>query len=1142
MPSFATLGTLVALVVAGAIAVAQARSDVAPGRPLHRWFAVGTIPALLTLAAFLSDASSRRILIVAVVLLGIATYGLAYAGIVRLAARPSALSIGATLGLVTVLGELYVFGGMLQNRLAFQPDPTGDLYTQYSPDSALGLVLALAPVPAVLGAALALPATRRRWRDAEAPSRLYRLRSWIQRLCAWLRRPLPQRGISSPTLTRDGRRLLLGAIVILVVAALPVFAGSGSSRITVGEVAVSEWLRPFAYLGIAAALVHNRVALIADISPLEAPLKFLRLLVVALALPGGLIALGVARNDFGSILPLAFAFPAALLSFAARDQTAYLTKSGFADESLRRVRGGVRWVLTVLLVLTAAFIVLVSVFAFLQMPVGKSRIGAWENPWQYAWTVDPDKCKEVTTYSSWVGRVPNGYSVCIQNYAELLEADKSQMAKVLTAVDGGGLWGRGLSDSEARLVPVRDSDFVLASVWSKLGALVVLALTALTVVVWYILARCMSRQGWIGRRSAGADRLALYGSALGAAIAGQAVYVLAATANVLPHSGVPFPFVARGGQAMGGLVVGVLLLIGGLRKLPAQGASARTTEQRTLAARGPLLIQRNLGFELAVSVAVGAILVGLLNPFGARLTGPTGEPKRVLRASGLEHPDVRAMIRGRGTAPTVTVAGTKIGGDYATGLWSPISTGSPPLPIHDLFGVLRTTADGAPGLLEGTTDAIKPGSVSRTIADRLRMPAQDSGALLDLTVDPALQRAVATAARAPLRDASRLPAGAVVLDARSGAVLALTSSPDQPDHAATTAPDDEVRAWREANGKPGEKLGDGTIALPNDQRSCSGAIITCAVYSLKRTPRAASDESYLRTYVGGTDAKLPPADNNRAVGRGYQLGSTFKVIVAAAYLEGGTNRKVTDRIPAPGSVTVGGQNKGKRCRGTVNGLITVADALRVSCNNAFITLARKLGWTKVGEVARRLGFTLVGPGAPAPSTLWPAPSTVPATANDDEIGVAAIGGGNVTGTPYGMAALMATVVNGGTYHQPFLVTGGTDSNGAPVSTPQAGVKALSASTVAGLAHGLATVTGEDGTLADVDAPAGIAFVGKSGTHVRQGVAPSDYVTHFNWVVGAASRPGKAPIAFAVVTEGHDATDGHDKVRVIVKSILDVYAE
>lgn len=1129
MPSFATLGTLVALVAAGVIAVVQARVHVSSERSLRRWFIIGATPAVLTLVAVLSDASARRILVVLVALLVIVTYWLTYVGIARLAARPSAVSTGGALGLTTILGEMYLLGGLLQNRLRFQPDPAGSLYDGYSVQSIGELLLALGPVPALLLGALLWPV---RWTSrisaaaSDAGAKLAHL-SYVG--VAWGR-------LSRRFATKTGLLLVIAGVALVVGSALPLL-GSGRSRLTLFGIMVSEWLRPFAYLFVAASLIHNRHALVADVSLGTAPRKIARLLIAVLIVPLALIGLGFVRNDYGSSLPLLFAIPAALLSFGARDQSAYLTKSGFdPDSSPGSVRGGTRLVLMAIAAFGALMIVVASLVSFWIMPIGKGRVETWQNPWQYSWTVE---CRETSTPASWIKLIPQGYSLCVQDYAERLESDKSQMAKVLTALDGGGLWGRGYSDSEAGLVPVRDSDFVLASVWSKLGALVVLALTGLTVVVWYILARRTSRQGWVGRRSADADTFVLYGSALGAAIAGQAVYVLAATANVLPHSGVPFPFIARGGQAMGGLALGVLLLIGGLARLPAPSDSLVVVARHSKYRGFVPFLERNFGIELMSAVAIGSILVGVLNPFGARLTG-NNHDGRVLPASGLQHPGVQAMLRARGAAPTVVGSqGLRLVGERASGIWRSAPGTTAPLPVHDLFGVLRTSRGGAPGLLEGTTGVTSASQTTRTVADRLGFPARTEGASLEVTIDPALQHATATAARAPLTGAIRLPAGAVVLDANTGAVLALTSSPDQPDYGAVTASQDEVAAWLKTNGQPGELLSDGTIAKPDKKRSCSGPGIKCAAYSLNPVGRGTSDNDYLRTYVGGSAAELPRADVNRAAGRAYELGSTFKIVVAAAYLESGPNKKITDKIESPARVSVGGQQKGRTCSGTVNGQIALTDALRVSCNNAFIALARSLGWEKVADVGRRLGFTLVSPGKPTPTALWPAASTLPARAGFDEIGVAAIGGGGVTGTPYGMAALMAAIVNGGTYHQPSLVRGGLTAQ----PTPETGVTALSGRTAASLTQGLATVTGEDGTLADVDTPESVTFIGKSGTHVRQGMSASDYTTHYFWVVGAASRQDgtKQPISFAVVVEGHDAEDGHDQVRAIAKAILDVYA-
>ncbi len=1154
MPTIATAGTLLALTMAGAIAWGLSRSPL--DTPQRLWWGrvLAMLPSVVLLVSFLTE--MRLMLVTVVLALGIAYFLLAFVGVERVVRRPGSVSVGGLLGVVTIVGLLYVFGSLLQVRLNFQKDPQGGILQGLNFDTVMEFIKSQALMVGVIGAALAMP-----WFRAELVSRSQRWKAArrVSRPGARSGRPGWVRAGLGWVQQRPGAKLI-GAIILLQLGFLaPLFAPAKSgAHLTFFGLATSEWLRPILLLVFAQFLTryhrHLRIGLLARREP-DAIVAFLGAFLLS-----GIAVIGVMRSDFGTLVPLVFAGPAMIFALNQESRTRWLRSLDYDDPvasnplSGRKARKATRIIVPVL-------VGLFLMAPYLAIPDFKGRIEPWKDPWQFAWVPD---CTPVSQVPDWIApgetytaRVPEGYEACRQVQGDVLDSSKSQMARALTAIDGGGLWGRGLADSEVRALPVLDSDFVLASVWSKLGGLVVILAALLTIMLGYLLELRLTRLTWQGKPDSKSDRIRLYAAGLGWAITGQAIYVLAATTNLVFHSGVPFPFLARGGQAMAGLALGIVLLVWQAREVaveagpvPARAAGAGRTRV-PLGRRATGAVLRNLGLGGAVVICAAALIAGTVFPFAAKTgwspdEGLTKRPSA--EGSRNSYEDVQKQLRSRGPSPVVLMAGEPaLALNRATGAWAVGDGMAVAVDPQMMFGVLKTSNGGSKGLLEGAAEDVLNTRVNRTFSDRLTPPVELPDEIA-LTIDPALQRTVAQAARTPIQGESRLPAGVVVLDAGTGAIRALSSAPDELDLRLLRASEAEVKAWNVKNVRDRDDRGWGeivdaqTIRNPADV-DCTKRGVKCARILAQPASQTALNQPYLRTYVGGSEAfDLPKPTQNRAVGRRYNLGSAFKVVIAAAYLENGG--KAHDLIKSPPYVEVGGRRIGVLCRGTVEGRITLADALKVSCNSAFIQLARDLGWPQIAKVAQRLGFTPVdSANDKGAELLWPALSQIPRTADYQSVGTYALGGDIVTGTPYQMAALMGAIANGGTYNEPSLVARSPAADGADTNH-QDKKAALEASTTAQLQDALSEVTGEGGTLADVASPAGVRFFGKSGTHVARPEAMSgNYTSRYFWVVGAAEKTngGGQPISFAVVVEGHDAKLGHDQVRAITRAILDTYA-
>jgi hypothetical protein len=142
-------------------------------------------------------------------------------------------------------------------------------------------------------------------------------------------------------------------------------------------------------------------------------------------------------------------------------------------------------------------------------------------------------------------------------------------------------------------------------------------------------------------------------------------------------------------------------------------------------------------------------------------------------------------------------------------------------------------------------------------------------------------------------------------------------------------------------------------------------------------------------------------------------GSTFKMITTVAALQKGVV-SLDDEFEITSGANVGGRfienANGEYCGGTFR------EAFAESCNADFAPLGPKIGNDELVETAERFGFN-------SPPTLYaskyvaqvePAESTLPTEIGEEvDLGVSAIGQGEVLATPLEMASVAQTIANGG---------------------------------------------------------------------------------------------------------------------------------
>jgi peptidoglycan glycosyltransferase len=142
-------------------------------------------------------------------------------------------------------------------------------------------------------------------------------------------------------------------------------------------------------------------------------------------------------------------------------------------------------------------------------------------------------------------------------------------------------------------------------------------------------------------------------------------------------------------------------------------------------------------------------------------------------------------------------------------------------------------------------------------------------------------------------------------------------------------------------------------------------------------------------------------------------GSTFKMITTVAALQKGIV-SLDDEFEITDGANVGGRfienANGEYCGGTFR------EAFAESCNADFAPLGPEIGNDELVGTAERFGFN-APPALYAPkivAQVEPAESTIPQDIGEDvDLGVSAIGQGEVLATPLEMASVAQTIANGG---------------------------------------------------------------------------------------------------------------------------------
>lgn len=362
--------------------------------------------------------------------------------------------------------------------------------------------------------------------------------------------------------------------------------------------------------------------------------------------------------------------------------------------------------------------------------------------------------------------------------------------------------------------------------------------------------------------------------------------------------------------------------------------------------------------------------------------------------------------------------------------------------VYGATGIERAFND----MLSGNDDRL----FVRRVSDILTGRSPQGGSVV-LTVEPALQQLAA-------QQLGSRRGAVVALDPRSGAILAMVTSPSYDPNVLSSHDPAKIRAQN-------ERL--------NERR----------------------------------DQPL----TNRAAEQVYPPGSTFKVVTAAAALESGMKPsdliECSRDIKLPLTVNTRLRNfGGESCPSKV----TLTQALQHSYNTSFATLGMRIGGGKVQDMAEKFGFN-ASPDLP----LRTVPSVFPQGLNAPQTAQSAIGQFDVRATPLQMAQVAAAVANKGRLMRPYVAAEvrAPDLTILDAAEPKEQSRVFGADTAAALNAMMVEVV-RDGTGRRAQIP-GVTVAGKTGT--AQNAGPSHA-----WFIGfAPAQDPEIAIAVIVENGGGD---------------------
>ena len=270
---------------------------------------------------------------------------------------------------------------------------------------------------------------------------------------------------------------------------------------------------------------------------------------------------------------------------------------------------------------------------------------------------------------------------------------------------------------------------------------------------------------------------------------------------------------------------------------------------------------------------------------------------------------------------------------------------------------------------------------------------------------------------------------------------------------------------------------------------------------------------------------------NYCISDTYEPGSTYKPITVASALECGAISE-DDTYYCGGYYTVSGQII--RCAHLAgHGMLTVPESLSYSCNACLMQIGEKLGasdflrYQKMFQFGSKTGIDLPGE---ASGILF-----TEDTMKDLELATSTFGQG-FTCTMIQEAAAFCSLINGGYYYQPHVVSTVTDSAGTVVETMEPTLQcqtvARETSDFIREALGGSMEAGHSGAAAKVE---GYSMGGKTGTAQKFPREEEKYVVSF---IGYAPLDDPEVVVYVVIDEPNAVPQSNSTyAQEVAKEIL-----
>ncbi|MEE1788076.1 penicillin-binding protein 2 [Streptomyces sp. SP17BM10] len=324
--------------------------------------------------------------------------------------------------------------------------------------------------------------------------------------------------------------------------------------------------------------------------------------------------------------------------------------------------------------------------------------------------------------------------------------------------------------------------------------------------------------------------------------------------------------------------------------------------------------------------------------------------------------------------------------------------------------------------------------------------------------------------------------GAVVaLDPKTGAILALVSTPSYDPGTISGSEDSDSKAWTDLNADPNKPM------------------------------------------------------LNRALKETYPPGSTFKLVTATAAFENGLYQNVDDATTTPDPYTLPGtstvlknESPNEKCENA-----TVKAGMDQSCNTVFAKIGADLGKDKMRAQAEKFGFnSTIDTPVRSEKSVFPNSASLDGTAQDS------IGQHDTRATPLQMAMVSAAIANNGSLMTPYLVDQERSASLTTISkhTEKQFSQAMSPATAQKMQDLMVSVV-ENGTGTNAKIP-GIQVGGKTGTAQH---GEDNAGLPFAWFTSWAKTSDGQSVAVAVVVEdgsqNRDGISGGRLAAPIAKAVM-----